>query len=133
MNTIQGHICDIQVSANLSMISVQIHANTVWKTLVVETPDTASYLQIGNAITLLFKETEVIIAKEKYQAISIENDVEGVISAIEKGQLLSKLTVHTGIGDIFSILATEALDRLLLEEQQSVIVMIQMNEIMLSQ
>ncbi|GAA3520004.1 hypothetical protein GCM10022393_37800 [Aquimarina addita] len=132
MNAIQGHICDIQISTNLAVVSVQIKEDIVWKILIAETPDTASYLRIDNMIKLLFKETEVVITTNKQQAISIENGIEGVISDIEKGLLLSKLTINTKAGNVISILATEAVDRLMLEKHQEIIAMVQMNEIMVS-
>lgn len=46
--------------------------------------------------------------------------------------LLSKITLRTAIGDIVAIITTEILNELSLKENLAVIVMIKVNEIMLS-
>ncbi|MDH7447776.1 TOBE domain-containing protein [Aquimarina sp. 2201CG14-23] len=132
MNIFSGHISEIEVNGSLSMVSVQINKHIELKTIVVETPDTAAYLRKGNSVDILFKETEVIIAKQDNLLISIQNKIEGTIQEIEKGMLLSKLMVSTQIGEVIAILSTEAVDRLLLIEDEKVCVMIQTNEIMIS-
>ncbi|MHA7058661.1 TOBE domain-containing protein [Aquimarina sp. M1] len=133
MNVFSGHISAIQVNESLSMVSVWINTYTTLKTILVETPKTASYLKIGNTVNVLFKETEVIISTENRLSISVQNKMKATIKKITKGVLLSKLLLSTTIGDIVSILATEVLEELVLEENQEVIAMIKTNEIMLSQ
>jgi len=91
MNIFSGHISAIVINESLSMVSVQFDQGVSLKTIVVETPETASYLRIGNAIQVLFKETEVILAKQDTLAISVQNQIPGTIQAIERGVLLSKI------------------------------------------
>ncbi|WP_299443731.1 TOBE domain-containing protein [uncultured Aquimarina sp.] len=132
MNTFSGHISDIQVNESLSMVSIRINEHIVFKTILVETPETASYLKNGSIVDVLFKETEVIISTEDTLLISVQNKIKGTIKKIKRGVLLSRLIVTTEIGDIVAIIATEALDTLLLKENSTVIAMIKVNEIMLS-
>ena len=132
MNVFSGHISNIQVNKSLSMVAVQIREGIELKTMVVETPTTASYLRTGNTVRVLFKETEVMVAKKDYGPISIQNIISGVIKKIERGVLLSKLTITTDIGAIVSILTTEAIDEMMLLEEQEVVAMVKVNEIMLS-
>ncbi|WP_027395346.1 TOBE domain-containing protein [Aquimarina latercula] len=132
MNVFSGHISDIQVSKNLSMVSIEINEHTKLKTILVETPDTASYLHKGNSVKLLFKETEVIISKDDSSLISIQNKIPATIKKCDSGVLLSKIVLHTAIGDIVAIITTEILNELELKENLAVIVMIKANEIMLS-
>lgn len=132
MNVFSGHIAAIALNESLSMVSVQFDHGLSLQTIVVETPETASYLRVGNTIQLLFKETEVILAKQDALAISIQNQIPGEIQAIEKGVLLSRVVLSTDIGAVAAVIATAALDALGLEKNQRVIIMIKMNEIMLS-
>lgn len=132
MNVFSGHISDIKVSESLSMVSVRLSEHVELKAIIVETPETASYLKIENAVEVLFKETEVIISKEDTFSISIQNKVKVTIKDVTKGMLLSKLLLKSEIGDMIAILATEALDEMMLAENQEVIAMIKVNEIMIS-
>jgi len=132
MNVFSGHISDIKVSESLSMVSVRLSEHVELKAIIVETPETASYLKIENAVEVLFKETEVIISKEDTLSISIQNKVKATIKDVTKGMLLSKLILKSDIGDMIAILATEALDEMILTENQEVIAMIKVNEIMIS-
>ncbi len=132
MNVFSGHISDIQVNKSLSMVSVRISERVELKTILVETPETASYLSVGNIVNVLFKETEVIISKEEYPLISVQNKIKATIEEVKKGLLLSKLTLKTEIGAVASLIATEVLDEMALTENQEVIVMVKINEIMIS-
>lgn len=132
MNVFSGHISDIQVSKSLSIVSVKIDDHNLLKTILVETPETASHLKKGNQITILFKETEVIISKEENTLISIENKIKVTIKNVEKGALLSKVILESSIGEITALITSEILDELSLEKDQKVVAMIKVNEIMLS-
>jgi len=114
MNTFSGHISDIQTKDSLSIVTVRIDDTILLKTIIVETPETASYLTKGHAIRVLFKETEVILAKEDLLSISVQNKIKGTIKSIETGVLLSKVYVSTNAGEVAAVLATEALTTLVL-------------------
>ncbi len=133
MNIFSGHISDIQVNESLSLVSIKINEQAILQVIVVETPQTAPYLIKKNPIQVLFKETEVIITKEDIPDISIENKIKGTVNTIEKGILLSTLSMDSEIGTIVAILSTEALQKLNLEKGSVVIAMIKINEIMLAE
>jgi len=133
MNSLQGHIVNIEVSGNLSIVSVAISEQILLKAIVIETPETASYLQKGRQISMLFKETEVIIGTGKNNAISLQNKIPGRIKHIEKGKLLSKIILDISNGEIISIISTNAVDQLGLKVHLNVTAMIKLNEVMLSE
>lgn len=132
MNTLKGKIASIKTTQSLSLVTIQIE-DVFFNTIVIETPDTAVYLKTGGAITILFKETEVIIGKGSEQHISIQNKVMGTIIKIEKGELLCKLIINTTIGEITAILTLDATIHLQLKVNEKITVMIKTTEIMLSQ
>ncbi|KAA1246787.1 molybdopterin-binding protein [Aquimarina sp. RZ0] len=134
MNIFSGHISHIQVSGSLSLIAIAINENVTLKTIVVETPETVGYLKKGNAIRILFKETEVMIAKNEISfQTSIQNILGGTIYSIEKGIIVSKVSIETSIGAVVSVISTEALESLILKLHQKVVVMIKSNEIMIAE
>lgn len=133
MNRIKGKIEDIEVSGSLSIVTIKICAENRFKSIVIETPDTATYLKLGNQVFMLFKETEVILGIDSQQLNSIENQIQANIKIIESGSLLSKIILNTSAGEITSIISSCALQRLNLQSGQNVIAMIKINEIMLSE
>jgi len=132
MNSITGQISQIEVSGHLSIVSVIAGEQLLLKAIIVETPESASYLKEGQAIQMLFKETEVVIGIGEQLHISLQNKIPATIQEIEKGKLLSKLTLSTMAGTIYSVISTNAVNNLALVPQQKVVAMIKLNEVMLS-
>ena len=132
MNSLLGKIESLNVYQNLTLVSIRV-GEVLMKSIVIETPDTCSYLVKGKEVKVLFKETEVIIGKGNNIEISLQNRFECVIYKIERGVLLSKLTLATQGTEIFSIITTNAVNQLKLELKQPVLAMIKTNEIMLSE
>ncbi|MDT0677283.1 TOBE domain-containing protein [Autumnicola musiva] len=132
MNTLKGEISAIHSSGSLSMLSILVKGLQL-KVIVVETPETASYLRTGKEINLLFKETEVILACGPFSAISIENRIPGTIIKILQGELLSEIKISTLQGEITAVIANTAIEELQLSKNTEVIVMVKSNEIMLSE
>lgn len=133
MNSLKGHIKEVQVNGSLSLVSVVLSDELLFKAIIIETPETASYLIEGHLINVLFKETEVVIGMDKAPLISLQNQIKGEIKHIERGLLLSNVIINTPVGDISSIITTNAVDQLSLKEELRVCAMIKTNEIMLSE
>lgn len=132
MNTLKGIITKIEMSDSLSLVEIKVGA-ILFKTILIETPDTAPYLVNGNTINVIFKETEVVIGKGINHQISMQNKLIGTIIEIEQGGLLSKLTIETSVGKIRSIITSNAVEQLQLRVGEEVAAMIKTNEIMISE
>lgn len=133
MNSLQGNIHQIEQNGNLSLVTVKISADILLQAIIVETPQSVTYLKNGHPINVLFKETEVVIGTQTDHQISLQNRIPGKIIDISKGTLLTKVTIDTHIGQVESIISTKALESLKLEHNQDVLAMIKLNEIMLSE
>lgn len=133
MNRFRGHIGAIEVSGGLSLVTVAITDKLQLKAIVIETPETARYLKHGQPVEVLFKETEVVVAGPGEHRISLQNRIPGVITEIEKGQLLSRLRIDTEVGELRAVISSNAVSQLGLRPSASVIAMIKLNETMLSE
>lgn len=131
MNKISGRIDTITVSDHLSLVRVMIHGIYL-SAIVIDTPITCSYLKVGHPITVIFKETEVIIGKGMAHEISLQNRLPGHIISIDQGDLLSKIKVKTVAGTIASIITSRAVHQLQLAVGSTITAMIKTNEVMLS-
>ena len=132
MNILKGTIEKLTISGSLTLIGIKVDAIDM-SAIVIDTPKTAPYLKIGNTITVVFKETEVIIGKGNTDEISLRNKFKGTIEILESKELLSKLTINTNVGKISSIITTNAVKQLKLELGTAVTAMVKTNEILISE
>ena len=132
MNILKGTIEKLTISGSLTLIGIKVDAIDM-SAIVIDTPKTAPYLKIGNTITVVFKETEVIIGKGNTDEISLRNKFKGTIEILESKELLSKLTINTNVGKISSIITTNAVKQLKLELGTTVTAMVKTNEILISE
>lgn len=133
MNKLQGHIRQIEVAGNLSRVGVELTGDIPVNAIVIETPETASYLQIDRPIYVLFKETEVILAKDPELGVSLENRISGKVDSIKEGALFCEVLIQTPAGEIRSLISRETLGRWPIKTGDAVTAMVKMNEIMLQE
>ena len=131
MNTLNGTITAIQSHEGLSLVKAK-SGNTIFTSIVLDTPETVSYLQLGHSVKIIFKETEVIISNDLNPNISIQNRVLCSIQSIKKGVILSQINLLSGEISIKSIITTNACDQLELKENDTVMALIKTNEVSLS-
>ncbi|WP_029522028.1 TOBE domain-containing protein [Persephonella sp. KM09-Lau-8] len=129
MNKILGKIVEISSSENISLIAVDT-GSRVLHSLVVETPETAKYLKIGEKIYLIIKETEVALAREIQNCqTSFLNQINCIVEKIISGKVLSKIVLNCETCQLKAILPTEAIKQMKLKENENVVALIKANEI----
>ena len=131
MNALKGKIREVEVSGNLSLVTIAVQ-DCIFKSIVVETPNTVDYLTVNGEVRVLFKETEVIIGRGEDLQISLRNKMYGKILTIELGALLASVTLTTQVGDIVSIITANAVRQLGLEPGMDVVGMVKTNEVLLA-
>ena len=133
MNKLKGRIGNIDVSGSLSLVTISIGKSTNIKSIVIETPETAPYLQKGEEVNIVFKETEVILAKGNPGAISLINRIPAEVIDIKPGDILCEVNLITESGPVSAILSRHAMDLLTLKKGDTVTAMVKLNEIMISE
>ena len=131
MNILKGKISSIKVNGDLSIVKVNL-GHTTFSTILIDTPNTADYLKLDNEVSVIFKETEVILGVGDMSGISLRNKLVGKVISIESDMLLSKVTINTDLGPITSIITSNAVTQLKIVEGLEVSAMIKTNELMLS-
>jgi len=131
MNTLRGTISSIETTGNLSLVKVQV-GNTKLTSIIIETPESATYLFEGNELNVLFKETEVVIGKGKEIPISLQNRLTCKVQDVEIGGLLGKLTLQHSEGIVRSVITANAIRQLDVKVGDEVVALIKTNEVMLS-
>jgi molybdate transport system regulatory protein len=130
LNKLNGTIVAIECNSHLSLVDVAVDGEIFTATLL-ETPRTAEYLRIGEAVTLLFKETEVSLAKNLIGLISLRNRFSVTVGSIERGDILSAIGLDYMGKSLTSVITTRSLGRLELQVGDAVEALVKANEIAL--
>lgn len=131
MNKLSGKIINIKSDDHLSIIELQVGSD-IFKSIVIETLETAPFLKKDANVNALFKETEVSIAKNLSGRISLQNKMKCTIKDIKKGKLLSQLTLDYNGNNIFSIITAAAVEQLELKKGDEVLALVKTNEVMIT-
>ena len=130
MNRLRGRITGIESNDHLSLVDVAVGSDT-FTAMLLETPLSAPYLAVGNAVTVLFKETEVSLAKNLSGLLSLRNRVRATVKHIRHGTILCEVVLDYQGQPLTSIITTRAVTRLELHEGDEVEALIKANEVSL--
>jgi len=133
MNTLKGKIISIKTEGKLSLVEVHLMGFYTLTSIIIETPETAAYLREGTEVKILFKETDVVIAYWRSR-ISLENCLSCIITDIERGVLLSRLTLEfERLYTFTALITTSVVDEIELEVGKGVKALMKPDDIMLAE
>nr|WP_245245590.1 TOBE domain-containing protein [Methylocaldum sp. RMAD-M] len=127
-----GIILAVASEGDISLVDVAVEENTL-TAMLVETAETAPYLRAGNAVSVLFKETEVSLGKALSGRLSLRNRLQAEVVEMLKGELLAEVKLDCGGHRLVSIVTRRAAERLELAVGDRVEALIKANEVMLGE
>ncbi|HRX12947.1 MAG TPA: TOBE domain-containing protein [Draconibacterium sp.] len=128
MNKLPGTISKIQQSGAILLVDVDVEG-VLFSAMLIESATQPEWLQTGNSIELIFKETEVSLAKNLSGLISTRNRMKCEITQIELGELLSKIDLKFQRFQISSAITTRSVNLLNLKIGDQVEALVKANEI----
>jgi len=126
MNTLSATITAVPTSDHLSILTVAVGADP-FHLLLAEASNAEDL--IGTNVTLAFKETEVIFSKEPINTTA--NIGHATVQKIERGTVLSQITLLYHKTIITALVPTLTFDTLSINEANNVYWMVQPSEISL--
>ena len=130
MNILQGKISQIESSQRMSLIGIDVDGDT-FSSIILEGQKTDLNYREGDLVNLLFKETEVGIAKNLSGQISFRNRFSAKIKTIEKGLILARVFLDYKSRSIESIISTRSANDMNLKENDPVEWLVKSNEMSL--
>ncbi len=130
MNSLRGLISGIETNGHVSLVDVSI-GEDMFSAILLEAPQNAPYLKVGNSVTVLFKETEVSLAKNLSGLISLRNRITATVKQIRHGEILSEVILDYRGQTVLSVVTSRSIKRLGMQEGDSVEAMIKANEVSL--
>jgi molybdopterin-binding protein len=132
MNKLSGIITQIQSSGAIMLIDVDVDGHA-FSALLIGSAINPKWLHLGNTIGLVFKETEVSLAKGLSGKISMRNHMMCRVMHIERGKLLSNITLQFQRYAIRSAITTRAIDALGVTVGEEIEALVKANEVVLMQ
>lgn len=130
MNKLTGVITQIQLSGAIMLVDVDVDGHG-FSALLIESASHPQWLQTGNMIDLVFKETEVTLAKGLMGIISSRNRMMCKVLHIQRGGLLSTVTVQFQKYTIMSAITTRSVDSLHITVGEEIEALVKANEVSL--
>lgn len=130
MNKLPGIITRIQQSDSIMLVDVDVNGHS-FSALLIESPAQDYWLKEGSTISIVFKETEVSLAKGLSGKISMRNRMPCIVKQIERGALLSKIILQFQQYNIVSAITTRSIDLLEISVGDVVEALVKANELSL--
>ena len=130
MNRLSGIISKIQHSGAILLVDVDVDGQN-FSAMLIESATRPEWLQEGYSIDLVFKETEVSLAKNLSGMISMRNRMKCTVKHVKRGELLSKISLQFLEYAITSAITTRSVDSLDLKIGDEVEALVKANEVSL--
>ncbi|MDP3914437.1 MAG: TOBE domain-containing protein [Bacteroidota bacterium] len=130
MNKLAGKISKMQQSGAILLVDVDVDGHG-FSAMLIESATQLAWLREGNTIDLIFKETEVSLAKNLSGMISMRNRMNCTVKHVERGELLSKISLQFLKYTITSAITSRSVDSLDLKVGDEVEALVKANEVSL--
>lgn len=130
MNKLTGIISQIQQSGSILLVDVDVNGQ-VFSALLIESALYPHWMQKGKVVELVFKETEVTLAMNRNGLISMRNRMDCEVLEVERGELLSKVSLKFQQYILVSAITTRAVDSLKIKAGDAIEALVKSNEISL--
>ena len=132
MNKLLGNIKSIDAHDGLLLIKTNVN-NTELEAIIIGNENEYPYLKNNNNVSLIFKETEVLLSKDKSLNISDNNEITCTITSTTKGSLLTQVNLDFDGNIIAAVITSSSAERLQLKINDTVKAFIKANEIIVAE
>jgi len=131
MNRLPGHIRSVDIHGSIALVDVDVGAHRLTATLIGASEEASGWAP-GMPVTLLFKETEVSLARNLSGLISMRNRMPCTVTAIERGRILARVSLDFEGRKLESVITARSVDALGLVEGIAVEGLVKANEMTLA-
>ncbi|MCF6153802.1 MAG: hypothetical protein E3K36_00815 [Candidatus Brocadia sp.] len=130
-----NRLCGTIVS--ITQGQIHTHVQILWKDIPLSVIITRAscedmHLSVGDAISVLIKGTDIMLAKSFSGMLSARNRARGVIRQIIQGDVLSKIFVESQGDMLHAIITNTSLKEMNLQEGNEVTAIVKSTELILS-
>ncbi len=122
---------------NIVLGKMHAHVHILWKEIPLSVIITRAscddmYLNVGDAVTVIVRGTDVMLAKTFSGVLSARNKAKGVVRHIVEGDVLSKVCVESQGDILHAYITNSSLKELCLHEGDEVTAFVKSTELIVS-
>lgn len=125
MNQISAVITDMKSSDSINIVTFAV-ADQPMRMMALELSDR---LSVGSKVILGAKATNIALAKEKNEMLSISNQLDATIESIKMGALLCSVTFNFAGHILESIITRESAEKMQLDVGVAIVALIKSSEL----
>lgn len=131
-NQIQGVVDSVELGAVNAKVALKLKSGNRLVSVITAEAVQSLGLEEGDSATALFKSSTVMLAVPGEMQLSARNSIGGTVSRITRGEVNAEVVVEIGQHDVLvSVITSDALNTLKLEEGSSVMAIIKSSDVML--
>jgi len=130
MNCLKGQIVALTQSGAIVLADVDVDGQH-FSAMMIDSGSPTPWITVGKQVELVFKETEVSLAKDLSGKISLRNRIPCVVKQFDRGEVLTRIELTYKTHTIVSAITTRSFDWLEIGIGDAVEALIKANEISL--
>jgi len=130
MNKLNGVIREVKASDSMSIIKVDVDGDA-FSAIILEGKNMPANYKAKDSVSVLFKETEVGLAKNLSGMISLRNRFKALVTKVDKGPILSRVVLNYKNNKLESVISTQSCEEMQVAVKDVVEFLVKTNEVTL--
>lgn len=131
-NQLRGTITDVTVGEAMATVKVRLSGGQDLTAAITVDAVKELGLSVGGAVTALVKSTDVAVATNDVEGLSIRNRLPGTVTGIATGAAMATVKISVEGGELTAAITTESAAELGLKQDSTVTALIKSTEVSLA-
>jgi molybdate transport system regulatory protein len=132
-NQLQGTVASVVTGPVMAEVEIDVSGQNFVAAITRHSVDRLG-LAKGDAVTVLIKATEVMLAKgsSSYDELTTRNQVKGKVKSVETGEVMAEVQIEAAGGELVAAVTRHSVERLGLSAGDDVVALVKATEVMLA-
>jgi molybdate transport system regulatory protein len=131
-NQLRGTVSNVSTGSVMAEVQIEVGGQDFVAAVTKHSVERLGLKQ-GDAVTVLVKATEVMLAKSSstYEELTTRNQIPGKVTAVETGSVMAEVQIQIEGGELVAAVTKHSVERLGLSQGDDVIALVKATEVML--
>jgi molybdate transport system regulatory protein len=132
-NQLRGTVARVSLGSVMAEVEIDVDGQELVAAVTRHSVERLG-LADGDAVTVLIKATEVMLAKGSgsYDELTTRNQISGKVSAVETGSVMAEVRIAISGGELVAAVTRHSVERLALAAGDDVVALVKATEVMLA-
>jgi molybdate transport system regulatory protein len=132
-NQLRGTVASVNLGSIMAEVEIDVDGQDFVAAVTRHSIERLG-LAAGDAVTVLIKATEVMLAKGSggYDELTTRNQISGTVTAVETGSVMAEVRIAIAGGELVAAVTKHSVERLGLAKGDDVVALVKATEVMLA-